>query len=92
MTTLPACIKARRVGHHSMGSENEYDATGEQAPITWTCNCGSWLVLDYYVQTSEGIKAEFLAAHTACTAKCFKCGVVDVERQGYWCDQCSDAE
>ena len=96
---LPTCITARRIGHHSMGSENEYDADGEQAPITWTCNCGHRLTLEYidpntekYVKVSEDVKAKFLAAHTNCTAVCFHCGVTPVKGHGYWCDECSEAD
>lgn len=81
MNTLPNCVKATRIGHWSMGSENEYDAYGEQAPITWTCNCGHRLALetlDYeteeYTATSQEVKDMFLAAHTTCVAKCYVCG------------------
>lgn len=99
MIELPNCVKASRIGHWSMGSESEYDAMGEQAPITWTCNCGWSLDLenyDYdkemYFSVSEDSKAEFLAEHTSCVAKCYKCRVTPVEEKGYWCDECSDKE
>lgn len=93
---LPACVKAVRIGHWSMGSENEYDAMGEQAPVTWVCNCGHTLLLDHFdynteqwIITPENRKFEFLAAHPACIAKCFKCGIVVVDERGAWCDACS---
>lgn len=94
---LPSSITARRFGHHSMGVESEYDAFGEQAPITWICNCGSMMATeryDYdtesYIPTSEARKAEFLANHTSCVATCYHCHTTPVERQGLWCDKCSD--
>lgn len=96
---LPTSITARRVGHWSYGSETEYDAMGEQAPVTWTCNCGSTLCLEHYdtnteryVATPESRKMEFLVVHASCTPKCFHCGEVDVERQGYWCEKCTDED
>jgi hypothetical protein len=95
---LPSCVQARRVGHWSFGSESEYDALGEQAPLTWTCNCSSWLTLEIYdfetesyVKVSEDIKAKWLSLHQTCVAKCYKCGIEVVERQGLWCEDCSDA-
>lgn len=98
MQQLPACIKASRIGHHSYG-ESEYDAMGEQAPVTWTCNCGASLTLermDYdteqYVPVSEHMKAHFLATHTTCTAKCYKCGTASVERHGHWCEKCTEED
>lgn len=100
MTTLPSCIKARRFGHWSMGSENEYDEFGEQAPITWVCNCGSRLKLETfnddteeYTPVSAKTKAEFLAKHTSCgDPKCYVCAVAPVGTQGAWCDECSAKE
>lgn len=99
---LPSSIKAQRLGHWSYGSETEYDHMGEQAPVTWTCNCGSTLCLEHYdtdteryVATPESSKVEFLTAHASCAAKpayCFHCGVVEVKRQGDWCDKCADED
>lgn len=100
---IPACITATRIGHWSFGSESEYDADGEQAPITWQCACGAWLKLenlvlrdsgyddDYmYVAVSEATKVEFLAQHQSCEIVCFHCHKVPVDRPMSWCEKCSD--
>ena len=94
---LPHCVKATRIGHWSMGSENQYDAFGEKAPVTWVCACGESLTLEYmdysterYIAIAESDKAEFLASHNSCTAKCHKCGIAPVQSYGYWCEDCSE--
>ncbi len=100
MATLPTCIKATRIGHWSMGSENEYDAFGEQAPITWTCTCGHRLtleILDYdtgeYTNTPQHVKDGFLADHATCTVPlCYVCGMTPVGRQGGWCYECIELD
>lgn len=94
---LPSCITAQRIGHWSMGLESGYDEYGEQAPVTWVCNCGYRLMLEQinhdtmqYTPLAESAKAEFLAAHTSCEAKCYQCNAASVRRQGDWCEDCSD--
>ena len=93
--TLPACVKARRIGHWSFGADTEYDATGEQAPVTWTCNCGSMIkteLFNYdteeYIPVSDEELSAFLTNHQACVAKCYNCGVNPVAKQDYWCEEC----
>ena len=68
MPKLPASIRAERIGHWSMGRENEYDADGRNAPITWTCNCSSRLTLevldqdaDQYILVSKEERDQFLS-------------------------------
>jgi len=97
--TLPACIRARRIGHWSYGSDTEYDENGAQAPVTWTCNCRSWITLEVYncqtgeyTDTPKELLKEFLAKHTDCVAMCYKCGVLLGERLGDWCNDCEATE
>ena len=73
---LPGCIKAERRGHWSMGSENHYDINGELAPITWACNCGSWIKLEtldesgyQYISTPQARLEEFLSKHSNCPVR-----------------------
>lgn len=81
MATLPTCVKAHRLG---LG-ETQYDEMGELAPVSWTCVCGAWLMLetlndaDMYVATSQQVKDEFLANHTTCVAPTYM--VDDYERE-----------
>ena len=96
---LPECIHPRRIGHWSYGSESEYDADGRQAPVTWICNCGSRITLEVYnPQTGEytdipkELIQKFLAEHTACVAMCYNCRVVEVDYQGYPCQECEANE
>ena len=91
---LPSCIHATRIGYYP---ESECDAFGELAPVTWVCNCGRQLTLeryddetDRYIAVSQERKEEFLAQHTVCTAKCYKCGEKPVTRAGYWCQECEE--
>jgi len=93
--TLSSCITARRIGHWSYGTESEYDANGELAPITWICNCGSMFTTevlnretDEYYEVPQHEKQQFLAEHQTCMAKCYKCHTNPVEKQGYWCEEC----
>lgn len=87
--TLPACIKARRIGHWSYGTDTEYDVNGELAPITLTCNCGSWIKTEAFCETGEYTPvSDFVTNHQACVAKCYNCHTNTVERQGYWCAEC----
>ncbi len=90
---LPSCIHPTRKGQ----GESEYDSLGLLAPVTWQCDCGAKLTLevfdfdtDQYRLVSKQVKNEFLAKHTACTAVCYSCRVVPVDRYGHWCDNCSD--
>jgi len=92
---LPRCIRARRIGHWSYGSDTFFDANGNKAPVTWTCNCGSRITLEVYdcqtgeyTDTPKELLQAFLAEHTACVAMCYNCRKVEVERQGYWCNEC----
>ena len=98
---LPKSITARRIGHWSYGSESEYDADGEQAPITWICNCGSRIKLEKYVwdratdwtwyePTPKEELDEFLAKHGNCEPRCYKCQETLVDRQGDWCQPCEE--
>lgn len=96
---LPSCVQARRIGHWSYGSDTEYDADGNQATITWICNCGSFVRLEVYNQetgeytdTPKESLQQFLANHQVCEATCYKCGVVQVERNGLWCEACEFSE
>jgi hypothetical protein len=99
MPKLPASVRAERIGHWSMGRENEYDASGMLSPITWTCNCGSHLTLevldqdaDQYILVSKEERDQFLSKHGNCTATCYKCHTAPVERYGLWCQPCEDKE
>lgn len=96
---LPECVHTGRFGHWSMGSESEYDANGELAPITWFCDCGARLTLevlnhrtDQYMPVSEEDKHQFLSLHVNCTATCYKCSTTTVETYGLWCEACEDKE
>jgi hypothetical protein len=93
--TIPACIQAHRIGHWSYGTESEYDADGQLAPVRWICNCGSWMVVetldpatDQRIAVPSWEKEKFLTEHAECVAKCYNCHVKPVERQGYWCEEC----
>lgn len=94
---LPECIRASRIGHWSYGSESEYDADGQLAPVTWICNCDSRITLEVYnrqtgeyTDTPEEVLKDFLTKHTACVAMCYNCQAVEVDRQGYWCNECEE--
>ena len=91
---LPTCIHPCRIGR----GESSYDIFGMPLPVTWQCNCGHRLTLErydenfeFYVPVSEEVKKKFLADHTDCTAKCWKCGVKSVESWGCWCDSCTES-
>ncbi len=93
---LPSCITAIRIGHWSYGTENEYDAYGELAPVTWRCACGHRLTLERfddeterYVPVSKERKAMFLEQHANCAIVCYHCREVAVEEAGQWCATCS---
>jgi len=95
---FPINISVTRAGL----AETDYDLMGELAPLRWTCDtCGARMNIEVfdnntetYVKVSDEIKAEFIAEHTDCTGHnfCYKCHVVEVERPGYWCQPCEDAE
>jgi hypothetical protein len=94
-TKLPDCIRPERIGHGSYGSQSEYDAYGERAPITWVCCCGDRLTLEIldheemsYSNVPEAEKAQFLAEHKDCAVTCFNCQGTPVVRAGYWCEKC----
>jgi len=96
---LPECIRSRRIGHWSYGSDTEYDEFGMLAPVTWICNCGSWVKTELlnletgqYEQLSDDAMTAFLAEHQDCVAMCYNCRKVEVERQGYWCLECETGE
>lgn len=66
---LPRCVSAHRIG---LG-ETEYDHMGEQAPLSWSCVCGSWMLLESYDYDEEvwwfpgqERKDDFLAEHSNC--------------------------
>ena len=99
---LPKCIRPTRVGWDTdrmNWSENTaYDMFGCYGPIVWQCDCGSSLfmeVLDYdtgvYTPMSEDSKVEFLSKHTQCTATCYECRKVPVERYGLYCPECEES-
>jgi len=99
---LPKCIRAQRIGHWSYGSESEYDADGEQAPITWICNCGSRIKLEkymwdrttdwtWYEPTPKEELDKFLSEHNACPAVCYTCNA-PVERGGMRCNACEASD
>ena len=57
--------------------ESEYDAFGEQAPLSWVCDyCGSWITLESfdheteeYVDTPRHALEHFIAQHAECPNK-----------------------
>lgn len=86
---LPSCVRAR---HQQL--DPEYYLSTERGALYWACNCGACMVVEYgdepghYTPIASNRKAEFLAQHTDCVAKCYCCGTADVPSLDHWCDEC----